>query len=291
MAMKLIVYLLLMLTIETAMAQNTKINVKLPSKSTTFGFRIEASNVDIEGYDGDDIIIEMIPKIIDKTPIEATGLKHIAIPAREKEIGENTLNPKIKENRELNGISITIPACNCERINIKVPKDPILSVVPDYVGREGKLSVKNINNEVQILGWMPIITLDNVAGFIMSTGGGYKGRKSSDKIVLSNIKWSEEPIMFNGRPRPRYYVVSSGTASIEISIPDTLKANIIYREGSGKTFSELNVLPTTPSKAMIEQFASHFNANPTIRSIVLNKGGFNIDLSSVDGNLYLRRQK
>lgn len=291
--MKILVFLLLALSINICFAQNTQMIIKPVVKGSSVGIGVQGPNVYIEGYDGDDIIIEMVPQINTKIPVEATGLKPIAIPDPEKEREKNILNTKIRQYKEQAHMGITIPPCNCERINIKVPKDPVVSVISTYYGREGVLSIKNINNEVQVQGWMPTIELDNIRGFLIVTGGAVPGgRRASDKITLSNIHWSDELLISGSLRRKREYSVSANSASIDISIPDTLKGTILYLSETGQVFSDLRITPTTASAEYMKRFDDPFHKRLTFKTMTPNGGGkANIEVNTGSGNIYFRKQK
>lgn len=290
--MKILIFLLLAFSIDICFAQNTQMIVKPVVKGADVSIGVEAPNVYIEGYDGDDIIIEMVPLINNKIPVEATGLKPIVIPDPERQRVKNVLNTKIRQYKESASMGIGILPCNCERINIKVPKDPILSVVSTYFGREGVLSIKNINNEVQLQGWMPTIVLDNIRGFLVVTGGAVPGRRTSDKITISNIHWSDEPIIFPGVKRAREYTVNANSASIDIAIPDNLKGTIIYKSRSGQVFSDLGIASTPASAEYMKRFDDPFHKEPGFKTMPLNGGGkANLEVNTGSGNIYIRKQK
>lgn len=244
--------------------------------------------MDIEGYSGDEVIIELIPKGPEVIPAAAAGLKRIPILSRDKDKELNVLNPKVTEIAKGSLLKITIPACNCEKISIRVPQDSILSILPRVFGSEGKLTVKNINNEVQVLGWFPVIELNHVAGFIFSTGGS--NIVPSNKIILKNIQWTAKPVMFNGKLRPRYYSVGANSATIDISVPLNLGASVIYNIGSGKFYTDFNTRPGTPTAEQRKGFQSQYSSNEGLEVVNLNNGGININLRTYSGNIFLRRE-
>lgn len=291
--MKKLIFLLLAFSVNICFAQNTLMTIKPVVKGGSVVLGVQAPNVYIEGYDGDDIIIEMVPLINNKIPVEATGLKPIAIPDPERQREKNILNTKIRQYKEQEYTSIGIPPCNCDRINIKVPKDPVLSVVSTYYGREGILSIKNINNEVQVQGWMPTIELDNIRGFLIVTGGAVPGgRRASDKIILKNIHWSDELLISGSLRRKREYSVSANSASIDISIPDTLKGTILYLSETGQVFSDLGITPTPASAEYMKRFDDPFHKRPGFKTMPLNGGGkANLEVNTGTGNIYIRKQK
>lgn len=291
--MKTLIFLLLAFSINICFAQNTQMIIKPVVKGASVVLGVQTPNVYIEGYDGEDITIEMVPLTTDRIPVEATGLKPVKIPDPDRQREKNILNTKIRQYKEQAYMSIGIPLCNCERINIKVPKDPVVSVVSTYYGREGVLSIKNINNEVQVQGWMPTIELDNIRGFLIVTGGAEPGgRRASDKITLKNIHWSDELLISGSLKRKREYSVSANSASIDISIPDTLKGTILYKSRSGQVFSDLGVASTPASAEYMKRFDDPFHKEPGFKTIPLNGGGkANLEVNTGTGNIYIRKQK
>lgn len=290
--MKVLLFLFLMLGSSFCYAQNTQMTIKPVAKGASIVLGVQTPNVYIEGYDGEDITIEMVPLTTDQIPAEATGLKSVKIPDPDRQREKNILNTKIRQYKEQAYMSIGIPLCNCERINVKVPKDPVLSVVSTYYGRDGVLAIKNINNEVQVQGWMPTIELDNIAGFLIVTGGAVPGgRRASDKITISNIHWSDE-LIHSGSLRPKSYSVNANSASIDISIPDTLKGTLLYLSETGQVFSDYGIAPVAASAEYMKRFDDPFHKRPGFKTIPLNGGGkANLEVNTGSGNVYIRKQK
>ncbi len=289
---KILLFLFLLTGFNVCFAQNTQMTIKPVVKGASVVLGVQTPNVYVEGYDGEDITIEMVPLTTDQIPVEGNGLKPIKMPDPDRQREKNILNTKIRQYKEQSYMSIGIPLCNCERINIKVPKDPVLSVVTTYYGRDGVLSIKNINNEVQVQGWMPTIKLDNIAGFLIVTGGAVPGgRRASDKITISNIHWSDE-LIFSGSRRQKSYSVSANSASIDISIPDTLKGTLLYLSESGQVFSDLGIAPSPASAEYMKRFDDPFHKRPGFKTMPLNGGGkANLEINTGTGNIYIRKQK
>lgn len=272
------------------LAQNTQIVVKPTVKNMGVILSTTEPYIDIEGYDGDDILIEMVARAQNIIPKEATGLKRI--PTGKKDNEANILNTKIQENKRLTNITITLPACNCERVKIKVPKNPVLYVQPQFFGREGKLAIKNINNEVQIGGWMPVIELSHIKGFLLSTGGAHPGRRLADKIIITDVQWSNEPVRLSDFVRPRDYTIGANNASIYLSIPDSLKANVVFRSKFGQVFSDLGVASVPVTNELLKPYEDPFHKEAGFKALQLNGGGgLNMDIHSQSGNIYFIKQK
>nr|WP_157536171.1 hypothetical protein [Mucilaginibacter sp. L294] len=242
--------------------------------------RLDQVSADVVGYDGNEVII----KAISKTDKDTTGLKQLPIYGRNAI--DNIINPKVQQVN--NALRITVPPGNFKHLLIKVPQQAVISVEMLAFLNENKLTVNHVN-EIYIGAIVGDIEVNDVAFFSISSGGAIAGRRMSDKIVLSNIRWSDEPVYLNGQPRPRIYHVGAGSASITLLVPDTLKSDIFFTSRNGRVLSGLQ---TTPPDAATDKsiIASQFPTDADVRHISQNGGGIKVSLSNDYGNIYLKKE-
>ena len=185
----------------------------------------------------------------------------------------------IKAGREDEAVmQISIPG-RFRHLVIKVPRDAAIEVQMDSFLIDGRLFVKNVKS-VGIYAFTPFIELSNVADFELSTGGAYPGMRASNKVTLSNIQWGNEPVMINGKPRPRRYSVATNSASVELSIPVAIKANINYFTSNGQVFSNLGAVAAISSDENSKSFEQYFAKRDWLKTIPLNGGGININITT-----------
>jgi hypothetical protein len=240
-------------------AQNTTNTIRISVRNMNKHIAVSAwdCSVDVEGYDGDDLIIEADSLVRQNIiPGEAAGLRLIPIsklPEKNDELGYKVL----PETNFLYQISIT---GRLKHLRIRVPNNlSIFSILLNSLLPDVKLSVKNLKGYFQIEGMVPIIEVSKVAGpFSISEGIG--------KITLSDIQW--DPLAVS-KFSPYPYKITSKIADIDVSLPENLKANLWLQSAYGRTFTDLNLKP----------------------GLVMNGGGIGIYIETTNGNIYLRKQK
>jgi len=256
-------------------------------------FAIAQLSADIEGYDGNEVIIENAVPTVKDLPQAANGLKQIPVPGQDKAA---YFRPHIEDDSM--AIRIFIAPNNAGPVHIKVPKNAVIRVTMMTYLKGIKLVVKDVNS-VQVNAAVPLIELDGISDFSLSTGEGAAGKRVGDKVILSNIKWSDQPVTINGKARPRDYVVVSNSASIELAVPVNIKGDIHFSSRNGQVFSNLGISPVIASQQdvtifeqylpvkIFEQYAPH---ETQLKTIPLNGGGININVLTNYGNIYLKKQ-
>jgi len=263
--------------------------VKLYRADEPVTFKLDQVSANIEGYDGDEVIIEAQP-LAANTP-EAAGLKQIAMPGRAKE--DNLIKPVLHEDPL--GVLITIPQGNFSSLNIKVPQSIIMTVFIRTYLNNSKISVNNVNS-VSIAGAIPSVAINNVSEFVVKVDQTHIGSRATGKFMFSNIRWSEQPIIVNGQPRKRVYEVDSFNSDIDMGLPANITGNVIVCSEYGQAFSNLNFNPLPASDRDLRAFHHYYNRaagqlQPDVKSIAVNNGGgFNILVGSVYGTIYLKRE-
>ena len=287
--MKTIIYLAItVFSFETVYAQNTmsvspapkqnSITVSAtPPKSTTNVLKIAVdksrhlairtfdASVDVEGYDGNELVIEAVtnkfPRI---APVEAAGLSFIPLNNRPAE--DNTIGYRLQtDNAMLVQIGITT---KCKYLHIKVPNHIYLFTIDaNNMLPDSYLTVKNIEGPFQVDGFMKTTYISNVAG-------PFKITVRSGTTILTDILWNKDAVWPFSSPHysPPYSVSSTG--DIDITLPEDLKATISFPPNNGKVYSDLNLIK---------------GGSPTV---TLNGGGVDIfTYVGANGTIHLRKQK
>lgn len=259
-------------------AQTKEFRMHAPDKPIIL--RMDQASVDVVGYDGDEIVIKNIP---DPGTDTVRGLKQLPLYGR---TGNDTITPKVVEKE--NALFISTPLGNFRHLQVQVPKKSMVQFIAFNSVNNSRYTVSHID-EAEILGIINDIEVNDVAYFLISSGGSHAGRRPSDKIVLSNIRWSAQPRIFNGQPVPRTYIVGAGSASVTVMVPDTLKANIFFSTRNGRTFSNLNATPpdVATDQAMIHEFPLD---DTNVRYVSQNGGGVNICVNNDYGNIYFKKE-
>jgi hypothetical protein len=112
-------------------------------------------------------------------------------------------------------------------------------------------------------------------------------------IIISDIRWSNSPMIINGHAYPHYYDISANHADIDLSVPDDINAHLIFYSAKGQVYSGFNINPVNASDEDIKFFTSLFHMEAGIKTVALNGSGIRIPvtLQNNTGNIYLRKQK
>jgi hypothetical protein len=233
-------------------------------KSRHLAIMTSDASVDIEGYDGNELIIEAVTnKFPRTTPEEATGLTFIKLNNRPAE--DNTIGYRLlADNALLVQIGLVT---KCKYLHIKVPNHIYLFSIDALNGRpDGYLTVKNIEGPFQVDGFVNKTYISNVAGPFKIAG-------KSGTTILSDILWNPDSVwpFTDHIPAAPYMITPAG--DIDISLPEDLKASISFMSANGRVYSDLNLIQ---------------GPKPTL---ILNGGGAKILTDSHNGNTYLKAQK
>jgi hypothetical protein len=257
----------------SAQQPSNQIKISLKDKKNKF-IEINALNTSlyVEGYDGDEIIIEpynvAVPTNI---PAEAGGLRNItALTNQVIPIPVEKITPSIKEFPQ--AININISETNCKALLIKVPKAIHLKL--QYVTKlpDDELSLKNLSGELELSGNAPLTEINNISGPVTLTSRS----TSRSKIKISNIKWNTT----NTDKSKFLLYLGSSADDFDISLPDDLKATLGINLAHGDIYSDLNLVPKFPESSALNYFKGE-----------LNGGGVNIIIITEYGNVFIRKQK
>ncbi|GAB2984439.1 hypothetical protein GCM10027049_22800 [Mucilaginibacter puniceus] len=275
---KLILIAIAGLCISTGYAQNSQsvasvkplksVKMLLDKNRRIMVYVVDVS-AEVEGYDGDSLIIEDITHQFKKViPAEANGLKRINLNSGQSAIKEIACNVLAGSST----YQITAPT-ECERLRIKIPNNLIhVDIDAENMRFGAYLSIKNLLGPFDVNAIVRTIKISNVSGLF-----GVKGQ--CEKLIISNIAWKQDS------PGPYSYAFGS-TGDIDITIPEDLKATITSFPGpvNSEIYSDLNV-------------ASLSNFNGALKGggiTNVNGGGVGIFLYNTNhnrGNTYIRKQK
>ncbi|MEO8887271.1 MAG: hypothetical protein ABI367_14490 [Mucilaginibacter sp.] len=248
---------------------NTLKSLKIPvDKTKSITVNTSEVSVDMEGYDGDSLIIEDITNKLKKiTPPEAEGLKLVKLDDRPSE-KNNDISYKLTASGSNMSYQISAPT-QCKYLHIKVPNNLYVSINANNMTLGAYLSIKNFVGPFDVSGMIRTIYVSNVAGPFRVMGRG-------EKVILSNILWKQDAV------GPYAYGVSS-TGDIDITLPEDLKATITSFPGpaNGEIYSDLNL-------------ASLSNNGSKGGILKVNGGGVGVFLYNTNtnrGNTYIRKQQ
>lgn len=284
---KIILVILFTAGYSVGFAQTPPFRVRLYHETEPVYFTLAQTSADIEGYDGDEITVEAIASP-ETTPTAAAGLKQIAVPGRPKE--DLKINPRMQEQNS--AMRINIPPGNYRHLLIKVPHTALVFVQIQNYYTDGRIKVNNVNS-IQIEGNIPFVDVNNISNFVIELGQNWswRGMRNNGLITVSNVRWTDAPVIVNGRPTHRTCIIQTILNDVVLSVAENAKTSIIFSSMYAQTYSNLNTEAFSSSGDDSEEFQKY---NPTplrLRTLTLGGGGgVHTIVSTNYGNLFIKKQ-
>lgn len=240
-----------------AFAQEFKAKL-VNAKDRKITIEMDAGNLKIEGYDGDEVIIK--GNGFQAPPEQAKGLKALYNTSI-----DNT-GIGLSVTTQSNGLKIEKASRKQVTYTLRVPKKAAI-LYEQMNWHQANISISNVEGDLEIKTNNGKIELLNVTGPVVanSTAGDIK-------VVYSNV--SQE--------KPTSISVISGT--IDVTMPATAKSNLSLRSITGEMYTDFD-LGMKSSKDGLSRVGGGHNIEATT-----NGGGVEIQLKSISSNIYLRKQ-
>jgi DUF4097 and DUF4098 domain-containing protein YvlB len=247
-------------------AQDTNSDrIVVPARNTTHprvvNCSLSSGNIHITTYSGTDVIVEEPNKGGAATQAR-DGMKRIDVPLRGVEVAEDD-----------NVITVHNRRGRSSNLHITVPADTSLHLKSN----NGNINVDGVHGEVSAHTQSGRITLNHITGTI--TADTLNG---PIKVMMDGVD-SSKPLAFSTLNGP-----------IDLTFPADLKANLSVRTATGPVYSDFDVTlgathPTSPSGrngGTRFEIRIDRNINGTI-----NGGGPQLTLRTLNGPMYIRKQK
>jgi len=252
--MKIYILIILSFLTATAYAQDFKL-----AKSSG-RLEINIGRVDVEGYNGNEIVFSSSERDHDKDE-RAAGLKEINSLGLEDNTG---LGINVSDK----GGVITVQQLrkmNSPKITIKVPKGVIISY--KYESQYGgEVTFKNVESEIEVSAQYNNVELENCSGPV------------TVKTIYGHVEAS-----FNESAKGPISIISVyGFA--DVALPATTKANLKMSTSYGE------ILVAPEFKIDIEKQENNMISRGNRVSGKINGGGMSIDLNCNYGKVYLRKR-
>ena len=247
----------LLLITGTLKAQEFKTTVE-NSKETKLALKDFIGDFPVEGYSGNEIIITSTSDRFSSIPDRAKGLKAV--------YAAGTDNTGIGLSVEKSGNQITIqcllPITHQGEYKIKVPENLSIKVTSGC-DRSSSVTIENMKNEVEV----------NVCHSI-------KVKNSTGPLVLSNIA-GDIDVVFNEVNKDKPISIASVSGEIDVTLPAKTPVDLEMKTVTGSIYSDFEF--AADSKQMKRVGGSPVNTS-------LNGGGLDLKLTTVSGNIYLRKK-
>lgn len=276
---RIIIFGLLGLSFTAARAQESFKFNPMAVKTQYLRITTDDASVDFEGYDGDALIVERV-KTPESVPALAKGLNRLLL---HNEPVRDSIGCKILKN-DSTFLDLWVRG-TYKHLRIRIPNHRFSGIIIQAYSSmpQAAISLKNITGEFNVTATAEIMRVSHVAGpFAIST--------NTDKLILTDILWQQLPDKGVNHP---YYSISSNN-DVDITLPPDLKATISNGPREGRLYSDLDLTPhQTNVKNPLPNNPKFYPGQEYIpvKNIALNGGGINIDISTAQGNVYLRKAK
>lgn len=254
---KIIIGLLIILPALSLSAQSYKVTSPTGNDAMLVlkGF---SGDMPIEGYAGSDIEITTEAEKV-TPPDRAKGLKAI-YPAGTDNSGIGVF---VDKKGNVTTITCLIPFTRRSEYSFRIPEN--LSVtVESGCENNNNISITGLKNEINIKNCQDI-TLNNVKGpLVLSTISG-------DITITANELTSGKPFSIN-----------SISGDIDLTLPPKAAMNVDLNTVSGGVYTDFDIAETKDNMRRV---------GGSQISFALNGGGTNLSISTVSGNVYLRKGK
>jgi hypothetical protein len=258
-----------LLVVNGLSAQNTKtFKTKFGGAGKSIVINIDAKQLDIEGYNGDEVIIEAnnIPEV----PKEADGLRPLSA------AGVENTNTGLSVNANGNTLNITSVMKGKTVYKIKAPQEVAITIKKrnSCSCNEEGMSVSNMEGPLEINTNYEDITLLDVTGPIVANSNQGKIK------VVFNEKMPDKPSS----------IISYGD-HIDVTVPEKAKVLFSVSSSNGNMFTDLDLKPYTApvkeeSKRELEERESRSASERRANS---SSGGNNVTVNGakvmVDGKV------
>ncbi|MCE7065937.1 DUF4097 family beta strand repeat-containing protein [Dyadobacter sp. CY326] len=243
----------------SANAQEYK--TKLPAGAGKVTFEMGAGDVKIEGHGGDDVIITASSGY-EGPPERAKGLKPIYYAAVDNSGIGLAVTP------EAGGLKIEKATRKSVKYTVKLPKRAsILYTQTNWQGGSA-VSISNVDGDLEVRTNNADIDLNNVTG-----------------PVVANTTSGEIKALFSNLNQQKPTAISSISGVVDVSLPAVVKSNLKLRSINGEMFTDFD-LGIKSTKDGMSKVGGGSNIEGTI-----NGGGVEMNLHTISGNIYIRKQK
>ncbi|MCE6987535.1 DUF4097 family beta strand repeat-containing protein [Dyadobacter sp. CY323] len=242
-------------------AQGLEYKAKLANtKDKKVTIEMAASDVKIEGYAGDEVIIQA-SKNFEAPPERAKGLKPLY------NTGVDNSGIGLSVTPENGGLRIEKVIRKEAKYTIRVPKQ--VSVLFQETNWQGgsKLNISGMDGDLEIKTNGADINLTNVTG-----------------PVVANSTSGNVNVIFSGLDQSKPTAISSISGEIDVTLPANVKSDMKLRSINGEMYTDFD-LGVKSSKGGLSRVGGMSNIEGTT-----NGGGVEVQLNTISSNIYIRKK-
>lgn len=225
---------------------------------------IDKSDLTIEGYNGDELIISSDEN--EAPPERAKGLKSL--------YANGTDNTGLGLEVIVEGSTIKVTKVNKRdgEYKIKVPKSVSITVEEMSWHGGGDFKISDIDGDVEVQAKTSSVIIRNLSGSVVA-----HNTSGDIEVIFSKVN-AEKPTS-----------ITNVSGEVDVTLPADTKANVKTKSISGEVYTDLEIVLANKkngekSKGM-DWIGGGFEAKGT-----LNGGGVEMRLESISGNVYIRKK-
>ncbi|HLL94719.1 MAG TPA: DUF4097 family beta strand repeat-containing protein [Spirosoma sp.] len=243
-------------TVLYAQEYKTKLTNKGDQKVTIM---LDASNLKIEGYNGNEVIIQTTAKP-ELPPERAKGLR----PLYNSAVDNTGIGLAV--TAENGGIRIEKASRQNMPYTIRVPQKAAILYEQTNWG-PGDVTVQNVAGDLEIRTKNGGISLLNVTG-----------------PVVANTTNGEVKVVYTTLNQSKPTAISTISGAIDVTLPASAKANLKLSSINGEMYTDFD-LGQTKKDGLTRMGGGHMINGTT------NGGGVDLQLKTISSDIYIRKQK
>jgi hypothetical protein len=246
------------LLIPLSFAQEYKTSFGSNSDANRLSIMIEGGAIEVQGHSGNDLIITADG--YEAPPEKAKGMRALYASGQEDNSGIG-----LSVSKE--GSMIQLTSVGHQEIDylIKIPDQSSLQI--NAGPRNEEVIIKNVKGEIEVKAHTDDVEIEGISGPVVANS-----ISGSMKLTFDQLS-TDKPI-----------VISMISGDVELIMPSTTKADFKLSSISGEVYTDLDIAMTQKE----DQGRVYGMRRPINGSI--NGGGSSIPVSTVSGNIYLRKK-
>jgi Putative adhesin len=236
-----------------------------PGKPYTLDVHVMHGNIKVVGYEGKDLIIDIIADTTTHKGESQNGMKRLG--------GGESLDFTAQENNNTVNVSAGL-SHGLRSVTIKVPQTNAKLKLGSI--DQGDVTVNNVSGEIEV---------NNLNGNVTLTG-------ISGSVVASNLSGNVIVDFKTVDPKaPMAFTTLSG--KIDVTLPADTKINLKLKSDNGQMYSDFDVAVDATKPRVNKTSEDHYYKISIDDWIFgkINGGGPEMMMKSMSGNIYIRKAK
>lgn len=243
--------------------ERVKVPFSDPSRPKTVKVSLINGGISVKGYNGNEVVIEASG--------EGRHRDRGGAPAGMHRID---VNPGLQAEESENVVTITTGMGSSSHLDIQVPVNTSLKL---STVNGGNIVVEGVSGEIDVNNTNGAVTLNHVSGSVVAHALNGKLTALLDKVTAN------KPMSF-----------SSLNGNVDVTLPSDVKANVKLKTDNGEIYTDFDVKVDSSTRPLVEENRSGARYRVKLDKTVsgtINGGGPEIQFTTFNGNIYIRKAK